>query len=147
MKMNHNPNINVIPVQQNVRGPKSNQFINTSIPTLYNLPPTLQPAYIQPWNFKVGDRCLAKYWEDEKYYNAEIQAVTEKTCVVHFFEYGNFEEILHGDCLPITDANHQPINQFASIPAGQMHPMPAAYAHIPPSNKAGSTNSYSHPSR
>lgn len=91
------------------------------------------------WNFNVGDRCLAKYWEDEKYYNAEIHAVTEKTCVVHFPEYGNVEEVLRSDCLPITDANHQPINHgihgfsgLAAAPA--LHPI--AYTTLPP-NKGG----------
>lgn len=101
------------------------------------LPPPPPPqAYIQSWNFKVGDRCLAKYWEDEKYYNAEIQAVTDKTCVVHFLEYGNSEEVLHNDLLPITDANHQPINQFNGIQAsGPIHPV-QAYPPLAP-NKAG----------
>lgn len=47
-----------------------------------------------------------------KYYNAEIQAVTDKTCVVHFLDYGNAEEVLLADCLPITDTNHQPINHY-----------------------------------
>lgn len=35
-----------------------------------------------------------------------------KTCVVQFMEYGNFEEVLLSDCLPINDANIQSINQY-----------------------------------
>lgn len=126
--------IPLIPVQQ----PRNPPFIQSPAIAPFNMTtaPQPPPPYIQTWNFKVGDRCLAKYWEDEKYYNAEIQAVTDKTCVVHFMEYGNFEEVLHTDCLPLTDNNHQPINQLTNFPpAGQMHAMPAAYAPMPPQNK------------
>lgn len=48
----------------------------------------------------------------EKYYNAEINAVTDKTCVVHFLDYGNYEEVVLSDCIPITDANNQSINHY-----------------------------------
>lgn len=121
-------------VQQNIQAPKPN-FINSNMPA-YNLPAMPQPPQTFLWSgFKVGDRCLAKYWEDEKYYNAEIQAVTDKTCVVHFPEYGNFEEVLHTDCLPITDANHQTVNQYNTMPAAApIHQI--AYTQLPP-NKGG----------
>lgn len=135
-----NQPISIVPVQPNIPAQKPN-YINPNM-AAYNLSAMPQPAQSFLWSFKVGDRCLAKYWEDEKYYNAEIQAVTDKTCVVHFPEYGNFEEVLHTDCLPITDANHQPINQYnaASAPA-QIHPI--AYTQLPP-NKAGPHPSHFH---
>ncbi|XP_022914575.2 tudor domain-containing protein 3-like [Onthophagus taurus] len=49
-------------------------------------------------SWKIGDQCLAKYWEDNKFYAATITAVTDKTCVVQFNDYGNIEEVLRGDC-------------------------------------------------
>lgn len=129
----HVPKPQIVPIQQNIQAPKPN-FINSNVPP-YSLPAMPQPPQQFLWSFKVGDRCLAKYWEDEKYYNAEIQAVTDKTCVVHFPEYGNFEEVLHTDILPITDQNHQPINQYNAMQApAPIHPI--AYTQLPP-NKAG----------
>lgn len=53
-------------------------------------------------NWKTGDRCLAKYWEDGGFYNAEITAISENTFVVCFLEYGNYEEVLKTDCIPLT---------------------------------------------
>lgn len=53
------------------------------------------------WKWKIGDRCMAKYWEDNKFYNAIVTGITNKTCMVEFIEYGNFEEVLHCDCIPI----------------------------------------------
>ncbi|KFM71949.1 Tudor domain-containing protein 3, partial [Stegodyphus mimosarum] len=48
---------------------------------------------------KPGAIVLAKYWEDNKYYRATVHAVGKegKTCVVHFMEYGNYEEVLVDD--------------------------------------------------
>ncbi|XP_055316780.1 tudor domain-containing protein 3 [Sitodiplosis mosellana] len=136
LKHAHIPNqqIPLVPVQQNIPAPKPT-YINPNV-AQFTLPAMPQPPPQQfLWSFKVGDRCLAKYWEDEKYYNAEIQAVTDKTCVVHFPEYGNFEEVLLTDCLPITDANHQPINQYSAMQApAPIHQI--AYAQLPP-NKGG----------
>lgn len=66
-----------------------------------------------------------------KYYNAEIQAVTDKTCVVHFLDYGNAEEVLLVDCLPITDVNHQPINHYN----GKMNAMPYHQTKVMPLQK------------
>lgn len=51
--------------------------------------------------WKVGDHCMAKYWEDNKFYKATITAVTDRTYVVQFNDYGNFEEVLKPDCLAI----------------------------------------------
>ncbi|XP_011190148.1 tudor domain-containing protein 3 [Zeugodacus cucurbitae] len=72
------------------------------------------------WHWKVGDLCFAKYWDDGRYYEAEVTAVSEKTCVVFFLGYGNHEEVLKSDCLPITDGNHCPVNNYnCSIPYQQ----------------------------
>jgi len=59
------------------------------------------------WQWSVGDKCMAKYWEDNMYYNAEVTGLSKKTCVVKFLEYGNFEEVLQDDCLPLTE---EPVN-------------------------------------
>ncbi|KAK9509010.1 hypothetical protein O3M35_006426 [Rhynocoris fuscipes] len=55
------------------------------------------------YRWKVGDKCMAKYWEDNMYYNAEVTGISKKTCVVRFLHYGNFEEVLQDDCIPITE--------------------------------------------
>lgn len=65
------------------------------------------PPATSKWQWKAGDRCLAKYWEDGRYYNAEITGVSGRTCVVNFMEYGNFEEVLKDDCLPITNESNE----------------------------------------
>ncbi|EDW26273.1 GL24569 [Drosophila persimilis] len=62
------------------------------------------------WMWQKGDLCMAKYWDDGRYYEAEITGVTEKTCVVFFMGYGNHEEVLNGDILPITDAQNRPLS-------------------------------------
>ncbi|KAF5302296.1 hypothetical protein FQA39_LY10335 [Lamprigera yunnana] len=54
------------------------------------------------WNWKIGDLCMAKYWEDGKYYNATVVNLSDRTCVVKFSGYGNVEEVLKADCLPVT---------------------------------------------
>eukprot|EP00057_Strongylocentrotus_purpuratus_P020283 XP_011674757.1 PREDICTED: stress protein DDR48-like [Strongylocentrotus purpuratus] len=55
--------------------------------------------------FKVDDHCLSKYWEDHKFYKAQITAIhpSGKTCMVKFVEYGNFEEVLITDIMPCAD--------------------------------------------
>ncbi|PNF29887.1 hypothetical protein B7P43_G09446 [Cryptotermes secundus] len=55
------------------------------------------------WQWHKGDKCMAKYWEDNMYYNAEVTGVSERTCVVRFVEYGNYEEVLQDDCIPFTE--------------------------------------------
>ncbi|KAK9873059.1 hypothetical protein WA026_020791 [Henosepilachna vigintioctopunctata] len=49
----------------------------------------------------IGNECLAKYWEDEKFYPAKITASTATTFVVQFKGYGNIEEILKTDCMSL----------------------------------------------
>ncbi|BFF96535.1 tudor domain-containing protein 3 [Drosophila madeirensis] len=62
------------------------------------------------WMWEKGDLCMAKYWDDGRYYEAEITGVSDKTCVVFFMGYGNHEEVLKGDILPITDAQNRPLS-------------------------------------
>ncbi|XP_033158153.1 tudor domain-containing protein 3 [Drosophila mauritiana] len=65
------------------------------------------------WMWQKGDLCMAKYWDDGRYYEAEITGVSEKTCVVFFMGYGNHEEVLKVDILPITDAQNRPLSNSA----------------------------------
>ncbi|XP_055624110.1 tudor domain-containing protein 3 [Toxorhynchites rutilus septentrionalis] len=86
--------------------------------------PVISPATtaaLPVW--KVGDRCLAKYWEDGGFYNAEITGISENTFVVCFLEYGNFEEVLKTDCIPLT--------QPAPSAPTAMGFHPASAAHLP----------------
>uniref|UniRef100_A0A182JZ81 Tudor domain-containing protein n=1 Tax=Anopheles christyi TaxID=43041 RepID=A0A182JZ81_9DIPT len=79
----------------------------TLAPTSMTISPMAPPASTIPAvypNWKIGDRCLAKYWEDGGFYTAEITDTSKNTFVVHFLEYGNYEEVLKTDCIPITPA-------------------------------------------
>ena len=67
------------------------------------------------WN--VGDECLAKYWEDNKFYPVKVTAVTNKTAVVLFIEYGNHEEVLLSDMLPFPQ-QHQLLKKIYSSDNG-----------------------------
>lgn len=60
------------------------------------------------WQWNTGDRCMAKYWEDNQYYNASVTNVTPNTCVVQFSDYGNFEEVLKADCIPVAPSVQPP---------------------------------------
>lgn len=85
-------------------------------------------------NWKIGDRCLAKYWEDGGFYNAEITAISENTFVVCFLEYGNYEEVLKTDCIPLvqpttpTPTHAPPHGHLAPTTMG-FHP--SASPHLP----------------
>ncbi|XP_069495514.1 tudor domain-containing protein 3 isoform X3 [Ambystoma mexicanum] len=54
-------------------------------------------------NWRPGDECLALYWEDNKFYKAEIEALHSSgtTAVVKFSDYGNYEEVLLSNIKPI----------------------------------------------
>lgn len=56
--------------------------------------------------FKTGDTCIAKYWEDNKFYPAVVHAIAPggSTCVVLFPQYGNYEEVLLKDVVPSNDS-------------------------------------------
>ncbi|GAB6019239.1 tudor domain-containing protein 3 [Chamberlinius hualienensis] len=70
-------------------------------------PRSTMPVEEQPKanvNWRSGDRCLAQYWEDNKFYPATIHAVAPNraTCVVCFSQFGNYEEVL------LEHVKHQP---------------------------------------
>ena len=77
-------------------------------------PPQAQQQ-VMMWN--VGDECLAKYWEDNKFYPVKVTAVTNKTAVVLFIEYGNHEEVLLSDMLPFPQ-KHQLLKKIYSSDNG-----------------------------
>ena len=60
--------------------------------------------------FVVGDSCVARWSEDETWYNAQIMEITGETCRVIFLDYGNEDEISRGNIvtdvrdIPKTDA-------------------------------------------
>ncbi|XP_037933028.1 tudor domain-containing protein 3 [Teleopsis dalmanni] len=130
----------VVPPMQPPSPFAANTFVVPNPQT--NMPPTPQATATQfgmvpgdSWLWKIGDLCMAKYWDDGRYYEAEITAVSNKTCVVFFLGYGNHEEVLKSDCLPITDVNNRPINSYnpmlqqqhqtiniAPVPAGAAPP-------------------------
>jgi hypothetical protein len=45
-----------------------------------------------------------------QYYNAEVTGVSERTCVVRFTEYGNYEEVLQDDCIPFTEVRYNMVH-------------------------------------
>ncbi|OWK00658.1 TDRD3, partial [Cervus elaphus hippelaphus] len=57
--------------------------------------------YAKLW--KSGDECLALYWEDNKFYRAEVEALHSSgmTAVVKFIDYGNYEEVLLSNIRPV----------------------------------------------
>ncbi|KAJ2950391.1 hypothetical protein O0L34_g8635 [Tuta absoluta] len=59
-------------------------------------------------SWKIGDRCLALYWEDNNFYEAEITGISQNTVVVKFCAYGNHEEILKSNCLPFPNQGGAP---------------------------------------
>ncbi|XP_075055898.1 tudor domain-containing protein 3 [Mixophyes fleayi] len=62
----------------------------------------LETAY-PAFSWRPGDECLALYWEDNKYYKAEIEALHSSgtTAVIKFSDYGNYEEVLLDNIKPI----------------------------------------------
>nr|6V9T_AAA Chain AAA, Tudor domain-containing protein 3 [Homo sapiens]6V9T_BBB Chain BBB, Tudor domain-containing protein 3 [Homo sapiens] len=59
--------------------------------------------YFQGKMWKPGDECFALYWEDNKFYRAEVEALHSSgmTAVVKFIDYGNYEEVLLSNIKPI----------------------------------------------
>merc|ERR1719347_705153 len=51
--------------------------------------------------WKEGMKCLAKYWEDNEHYLAQVTALGPDTAVVMFTEYHNYEEVLLSDLQPL----------------------------------------------
>lgn len=56
-------------------------------------------------NWQEGMRCLAKYWEDGQFYTVTITGLSPTTAVVLFNSYGNYEEVLLDDLLPMPGGN------------------------------------------
>ena len=92
----------------------------------------------------MGDFCLAKYWEDNKFYPVKVTAVSNKTAVVLYTDSGNHEEVLLCDMLPFAGnpagiVNQQiPITGNNGIPGGPQsqqqaprRPAAATAAYIP----------------
>ncbi len=68
--------------------------------------------------WRVGDSCLARYWEDNKFYPVDIRGLSKNTAVVFFKEYGNHEEVMLSDLAPERrrqQQQQQPASNF--IPA------------------------------
>nr|XP_006113618.1 tudor domain-containing protein 3 isoform X1 [Pelodiscus sinensis]XP_006113620.1 tudor domain-containing protein 3 isoform X1 [Pelodiscus sinensis]XP_014424226.1 tudor domain-containing protein 3 isoform X1 [Pelodiscus sinensis]XP_025035754.1 tudor domain-containing protein 3 isoform X1 [Pelodiscus sinensis] len=65
------------------------------------LEPSVPMEYGKSW--RPGDECFALYWEDNKFYRAEIEALHSSgtTAVVKFCDYGNYEEVLLSNIRPI----------------------------------------------
>uniref|UniRef100_A0A8D0G2G8 Tudor domain-containing protein 3 n=1 Tax=Sphenodon punctatus TaxID=8508 RepID=A0A8D0G2G8_SPHPU len=65
------------------------------------LQPSIPGEYGKSWH--PGDECFALYWEDNKFYRAEIEALHSSgtTAVVKFCDYGNYEEVLLSNIRPI----------------------------------------------
>ncbi|XP_030745527.1 tudor domain-containing protein 3-like [Sitophilus oryzae] len=107
----------------------NNEFASRSLKQHLNLagPVKKQEANAVPNgpsnDLRIGDRCMARYWEDGKLYNAIITAVTEKTYAVQFTGYGNIEEVLKHDCFSPFDGKNQQFrgqnsstNNFSGMP-------------------------------
>ncbi|XP_050299778.1 tudor domain-containing protein 3-like [Anthonomus grandis grandis] len=99
----------------------SNEFASRSLRQHLNLGPPKKQEPHQQQNgsfgpqFKVGDQCLAKYWEDGKFYPAIIAAITDKTYAVQFKGYGNIEEVLKNDCFSATaNIYNQPNKNYSN---------------------------------
>ncbi|KAF1674176.1 TDRD3 protein, partial [Pygoscelis papua] len=65
------------------------------------LEPSIHMEYGKSW--RPGDECFALYWEDNKFYRAEIEALHSSgtTAVVKFCDYGNYEEVLLSNIRPV----------------------------------------------
>ncbi|XP_025890099.1 tudor domain-containing protein 3 isoform X1 [Nothoprocta perdicaria] len=65
------------------------------------LEPPSHVDYGKSW--RPGDECFALYWEDNKFYRAEIEALHSSgtTAVVKFCDYGNYEEVLLSNIRPV----------------------------------------------
>lgn len=102
----------------------SNEFASRSLRQHLNLgPPKRQELQqspgIVPNSLNVGDQCMARYWEDGKFYPATVAAITEKTYAVQFTGYGNIEEVLKHDCFSPANSYNQHKNQNYPYPQTQ----------------------------
>ena len=82
------------------KSPHQGHWQDPTPPPMQQPPPPAPPTATTPQMWRAGDQCLAKYWEDNKFYPVKVTAVSNKTAVVLFTEYGNHEEVLLTDMLP-----------------------------------------------
>ncbi|XP_060596669.1 survival motor neuron protein-like, partial [Ruditapes philippinarum] len=63
--------------------------------------------------WKVGDRCRARFTEDQCLYEAEILSVDESagTCYVRYADYGNEEEQMIKDLVRVQTNKHKPTQE------------------------------------
>lgn len=61
-----------------------------------------------------------------KFYPAEVTGASENTNVVRFLDYGNYEEVLKVDCLPMNTASVTPTAPPYTNPAA-VRQTPAPY--------------------
>uniref|UniRef100_A0A2M4AA52 Tudor domain-containing protein 3 n=1 Tax=Anopheles triannulatus TaxID=58253 RepID=A0A2M4AA52_9DIPT len=120
-------------------------ILQPTAPTGPPVGPPMAPMTVAPaaamapmhTNWKIGDHCMAKYWEDGGYYTAEITNTSKNTFVVHFLEYGNYEEVLKTDCIPIAQAPPAPVTAapmalgYHAAPAPHMAPALPQPAPVP----------------
>ena len=61
------------------------------------------------FQWKVGDRCRARFTEDQCLYEAEILSIDDSsgTCYVRYADYGNEEEQLIKDLLRVQSNKHK----------------------------------------
>lgn len=104
----------------------NNEFASRSLRQHLNLgPPKRQ--FLQgsqgtvPNSLNIGDQCMAKYWEDGKFYPATVAAITEKTYAVQFTGYGNIEEVLKHDCF-------SPVNSYSQYNRPQNYSYPQNFS-------------------
>jgi len=90
------------------KSPHQGHWQDPTPPPMQQPPPPAPPtAPTTSPMWRAGDQCLAKYWEDNKFYPVKVTAVSNKTAVVLFTEYGNHEEVLLSDMLPFPQQQQQ----------------------------------------
>lgn len=86
----------------------------------------------------VGDACLAKYWEDGNFYDAQITALSKTTAVVFFQEYGNHEEVMLTDIMNVPFSGQGINSSRSSKRSGDSRFIPATPG-LPPAFKQSTT--------
>lgn len=86
-------------------------------------PPPRERSYADskppgPKRLYSGQKVLAKYWEDSKFYRAIVHEVSANgnTCVVKFVDYGNHEEVLCSDVQTVSLAQWEKGQSSSSQP-------------------------------
>ena len=94
--------------------------------------PQQKPQKIS-WKPKVGDECLAKYWEDEQFYPVKVASLhpSGNTAVVLFQEYGNHEEVLLTDIMLYNSSSTAMASANTASGKTAVHPSGASRGFIP----------------